>query len=421
MNKIVKAAALAATAGLLLAACGGSSGGGGKSLTIASDLPLQGTNKDQNTEANNAMQLYLDQIGNKVTAKDGTVYSLNFKPYDDSTAAKGSWDDAQCAKNAQDHVANAAEIAVMGTFNSGCAKIIVPILNQDPNGPMLMVSNANTNPGLTKAWDPGEPEKYYPTGKRNYGRVISTDDFQGAGGAQFAAQDLKVKKCYVLDDNSTYGMGVAKAFADAAPGQGITVAGMEAYDPKQPNYSALFNKIKGLGGVDCIYVGATYDMNGGQVVKDKVSVLGDNKKVALLVPDGFVGYPEFDNLPEGQGAYMTFSGLAADSLMKLGGKPAEFNAAFQKKYGHAMQNSYSVYAVAALQVIIAGIEASDGTRAGLTSAVLGGSGVTVPADISMLGKEIHLDPKTGDTTAHDMTILTVSGNKEVTLKPWTVQ
>ncbi len=49
---------------------------------------------------------------------------------------------------------------------------------------MLMVSHANTNPGLTKAWDPGEPDKYYPTGVRNYGRVIATDDFQGEADAR---------------------------------------------------------------------------------------------------------------------------------------------------------------------------------------------------------------------------------------------
>ena len=421
MKKTVKAAGFAAVAGLLLAACGGSTGGDAKTLVISSDLPLQGSNKDQNDETNNAMKLYLEQIGNQVTAADGTVYTLEFKAYDNSTAAKGAWDDAQCAKNAQDHVANANEIAVMGTFNSGCAKIIVPILNQDPNGPMLMVSNANTNPGLTKAWDPGEPDQYYPTGVRNYGRVIATDDFQGAAGAQFVAQDLKAKKCYVLNDNSTYGQGVAKAFADAAPGQGITVAGFEAYDYKQPNFTALFNKIKALGGIDCVYVGATFDMNGGQIVKDKVSVLGDNSKVAFIAPDGFVGYPDFDNMPEADGAYLTFSGMAADSLLAQGGKPAEFAAAFKTKYGKDLANSYSLYGVAALQVILKAIENSDGTRKGVTEAVLSGAGVTVGADIAMLGKEIHLDPKTGDTTALDMTILQVQGKKEVTLKPWTVQ
>ena len=134
------------------------------------------------------------------------------KTYDDSTAAKGGWDDATCAKNANDHVANKAEVAVMGTYNSGCAKIEVPVLNQDPTGPMLMVSHANTNPGLTKAWDPGEPDKYYPTGTRNYGRIIATDDFQGQADAQFAKQDLKVTKCVVLNDAQTYGVGVATAF-----------------------------------------------------------------------------------------------------------------------------------------------------------------------------------------------------------------
>ena len=104
----------------------------------------------------------------------------------------------------------------MGTFNSGCAKIEVPTLNQDSTGPMLMVSHANTNPGLTKTWDTGEPDKYFPTGKRNYARVVTTDDYQGQGAATFAAKDLKVKKAFVLNDNQTYGLGVAKAFARAA-------------------------------------------------------------------------------------------------------------------------------------------------------------------------------------------------------------
>lgn len=420
MKKTVKAAAIAAAAGLLLAACGGSSSGG-KTLQIASDLPLQGANKDGNDMTNNAMKLYLEQLGNKVTASDGTEYTLELKVYDNATAAKGSWDDAQCAKNAQDHVANASEIAVMGTYNSGCAKIIIPVLNQDPNGPMLMISNANTYPGLTKAWDVNEPQKWYPTGKRNYGRTIATDDFQGKAGAQYMAQKVGAKKCYVLDDNSAYGMGVAKAFADEATKQGITIAGIEAYDSKQPNYTAVFNKIKAIGGVDCIYFGATFDMNGGQLAKDKVAVLGDNKAVALMAPDGFVGYPEFDKMPEAEGAILTFAGLGADSLIARGGAPAAFAKSYQDKFGVALSNSYAMYGVAALQVILEGIKASDGTRAGVTNAVLSGSGVTVPADISALGSEIHLDPATGDTTALDMTILGVVGNVEKTIMPWVIQ
>ena len=132
---------------------------------------VPGSSKDASNATFNAIQLYLDQVGGKAGN-----YKVELKKYDDSTAAKGGWDDATCTKNANDHVANTDEVAVMGTYNSGCAKLEVPVLNQAPDGPMLMVSHANTNPGLTKTWDPGEPDKYYPTGKRNYARVVTTDD-----------------------------------------------------------------------------------------------------------------------------------------------------------------------------------------------------------------------------------------------------
>ena len=217
MSTTTPSAALAAIAGLALAACGGS-GSSAKTLVISSDLPLQGASKDSNDSTNMAMELYLEQIDEDANTEGVQFagYTLEFKPYDNATAATGSWDEAQCTKNANDHVANDNEIAVMGTYNSGCAKLIVPILNQDPNGPMLMVSDANTNPGLTKTWDPGEPEKYYPTGVRNYARVATTDDLQGSAAAQFMKQDLGVTKCYILNDNETYGQGVAKAFEDEA-------------------------------------------------------------------------------------------------------------------------------------------------------------------------------------------------------------
>ena len=41
---------------------------------------------------------------------------------------------------------------------------------------------------------------------------------------------------------------------------------------------------------------------------------------------------------------------------------------------------YPLYGVAAMQVILAAIEKSDGTRKGVTEAVLSGEGITIPAD-----------------------------------------
>jgi len=422
MRNSIKIGAVAITGALALAACGSNTGGGsgsssapaGKTVVIGTDMPLQGSSKDSSDATNQAIQLYLDQIGNKVGD-----YTIELKQYDDSTAAAGKWDQGQCTKNANDHVANANEIAVMGTYNSGCAKIIVPILNQDPTGPMLMVSQANTNPGLTKTWDPGEPQKYYPTGKRNYARVVTTDDNQGRAAAQFMANDLKVKKCYILNDNETYGLGVATAFATEAPKVGIEIIGNEAWDAKQPNYTALFQKIKGLG-ADCVYLAGIFDNNGGQLIKDKVAVLGDNTAVALMGPDGFTGYPELNKLPEGQGMYLSFPGLTNDDLRKQGGAAAKLLDAYKAKYGADPATSYALYGVAAVQVILEALKQSDGTRKGVNDAVLGGSGITIPADVSAIGKELKIDPATGDVNLLDMTIEQIKDNAETTLKGWPI-
>jgi branched-chain amino acid transport system substrate-binding protein len=423
MRNAYKIGALAITGALALAACSSSGGtgstaspgGGGKKLVISTDLPLQGASKDASDATNQAIELYLEQIGYK--AGD---YTIELKKYDDSTAAAGKWDQAQCTKNATDHVANVNEVAVMGTYNSGCAKIIVPVLNLDPSGPMLMVSQANTNPGLTKTWDPGEPEKYYPGGKRNYARVVTTDDNQGRAAAQFMIKDLGVKSCYILNDNETYGQGVAGSFETEAKKQGITVLGNEPWDGKQPNYTALFQKIKGLN-PDCIYLGGIYDNNGGQLIKDKVAVLGDNTAVKLMGPDGFTGYPELNKLPQGQGMYLSFPGLTNDDLRKQGGAAAKLLDAYKAKYGSDPASSYALYGVAAVQVILEAIAKSDGTRASVTNQVFSGSGITVAADISAIGKELKIDPATGDVNQLDMTIEIIKDNAETTFKGWPIE
>ena len=413
-RSLTRIVALGAIAALSLTACAngsnsGTTGGGGAptDLIISTDLPLQGASASTSESTNNLIQLYLDQIG----AKAGN-FNIKLQTYDDSTAAKGAWDDAACAKNATDHVANTNEVAVMGTFNSGCAKIEVPTLNQDSTGPMLMVSHANTNPGLTKTWDTGEPEKYYPTGTRNFARVITTDDYQGVGAAAFASNDLKVKKVFVLNDNQTYGLGVARAFADNATKDGMQVVGQQSWDAKQPNYTALFQAVK-ASGADLVYLGGIYDNNGGQLIKDKVAVLGDNDgAVKLMAPDGFTGYPDMLALSQSAGMYLTFAGLTQDQLVKAGGAGAKLLQAYQDKYGKAPDGSYPLYGVAATQVILAAIAKSDGTRKSVTEQVLGGAGITIPADQSVLGKEIKIDPTTGDTTAKDLTIEIVKGGKE---------
>ncbi len=419
MAKPIRALAVVAVGALGLAACasgsnsgtGSNGGGGGKTLIVSTDLPLQGSNKDASDSTNNAIDLYLKSVGNKAGN-----YTVQLQKYDDSTAAAAKWDQAQCQTNAQKHASNPNEVAVMGTLNSGCAKIEVPVLNQAPNGPLLMVSHANTNVGLTRPWDSGEPNKYYPTGKRNYARVVTTDDVQGAAAAIFAGQTLGVKKCSILNDNETYGQGVAKVFQDNASKNGIQILGNDAWDPKATSYTPIFQKIQAAG-ADCVFLGGIYDNGGAQLIKDLRSVLGS--KVKVIAPDGFTGFPDMNKMPQAQGMYLTFAGLSIDQLLSAGGAGAKLVDDYKKQYGQAPSSNYALYGVAAMQVILNAISQSDGTRKGVNDVVFT-KGITIPADQSVLGKELKIDPATGDVNAKDITVEIVKNNAETFLKAQSV-
>jgi branched-chain amino acid transport system substrate-binding protein len=170
-------------------------GGGGKTVKVVSDLPLQGSDRVQTEQMVRAMKFVLKQANNK--AGD---FDIEYQSFDDATAAAGKWDEAKCAENARAYVDDESIVAVIGTYNSGCAGIEMPILNEVG---LAMVSPANTYAGLTHAapgTTNGEPEKYFPSGDRNYVRVVASDDNQGKIGAQYMKDTLGVTKVYILDD-----------------------------------------------------------------------------------------------------------------------------------------------------------------------------------------------------------------------------
>jgi branched-chain amino acid transport system substrate-binding protein len=381
----------------------------GKVLTIATDLPLQGFSAEASRDTNRMIALYLDDVGHRAGP-----FTVRLKTFDDSTAARKGWDDARCVRNALQYAEDARIVAVMGAYNSGCSKLQAPVLNQ---ASVLTVSHGNSNPGLTKKWQAGEPGMYRPTGRLNYARVLGTDDVQGVGMAQFAAKDLAVTSVYVLDDGDSYGSGVADAFAKAARARGVKVVGRTRWNPGAGDYTALFRKVK-ASGAQAVYLGGIFDNNGGQLVADKVKVLGDNEKVPLLAPDGFTGYPALQQLPQAEGMHLSFAGETSSLILD----PSRPNAVatrlmteFQAKYG-TEPTVFALYGVAALQVILAAIETSDGTREDVVRQVFGGAGITVPAERSAISADVSIDPKTGDLRKPPVTVLRLTGGVETVVK-----
>src|SRR4029078_9297896 len=181
---------------------------------VAPDFPLQGSSRTQTEQIVAAIRYQLEQQDWK--AGD---YNIGYQSCDDATAQARKWDHRTCFSNANAYAANDKVIGVIGTFNSGCAAIIIPVLNQAPDGGIPMVSPANTYPCLTVnlpgGCDSTEPDKYYPSGTRNYARVVPHDAYQGAAVAEFMQQQ-GVKSLYVLNDKEAYGLGVATTTRKAA-------------------------------------------------------------------------------------------------------------------------------------------------------------------------------------------------------------
>jgi branched-chain amino acid transport system substrate-binding protein len=333
-------------------------GEGEPDVLIASDFPLQGSSRTQTIQIVEAIRYLLEQQSWK--AGD---HNVAFQSCDDATAQAAQWDSGKCSTNAQAYAANESVVGVIGTFNSGCAAIEIPVLNQAPGGGLAMISPANTYVCLTEGGpgcDDTEPDKYYPTGSRNYARVVAHDAYQGAALAEFM-QSQDVTSVYILNDKEAYGLGVATNVRAGAEHLGIEIAGFEAWDPKASSYEALFRKIGGSG-ADAVFLGGLIDENGAQVIKDKVAVLGPNDgDVKLLAPDGFTAQQTIDEAPEAAaGMFMSVAGVPIDQFQGAG---AEFAEAFKPRLGGKEIDPYAIYGAQAARIMLDAIAASDGSRA----------------------------------------------------------
>src|SRR3954462_6450486 len=259
--KLTKVGAMAAVAGLGFSPCNPgtpAAGGGGTNaacqnkkgassseIHVYSSLPRQGTNTEQTNTLVEQIKTILDgqKIGN---------FTVKYFDLDDSSAANnGDCDGAVEQANANKAVADPDAMAYIGTYNSGAAKLAIPILNK---ACLVMITPANTYPGLTKAVPgvtaAGEPGIYYPAGYRSFARTVATDDIQGAAGSEWL-KSMGKTKVYVLDDTQVYGHGLAVSFAPHAKNIGMTVLSAngtsEGFDAKATDYNAVAQKIKSAG------------------------------------------------------------------------------------------------------------------------------------------------------------------------------
>ena len=260
-------------------------------------------------------------------------YAIEYEALDEGVAANnGGWEAGKATENVNKAINDDTAMVYMASYNSGSAKISIPITNQAGMG---QISFANTYQGLTKvvegATEEGEPDLYYPTGSRTYCRVCPADDVQGGAAGRWATQDPDAMrtKAYVLHDNSLYGKGVAQVFANTFAENGGEVLGFEGYDGKASDYQALMTSIADKG-PDLLYLGATVDNNPAKVLQDMRGVMSADD-VLFLGPDGLISDTFIQGAADAaEGAWLTFAGYTADKLLENGGPGARLRDPHQR-------------------------------------------------------------------------------------------
>lgn len=390
-------------------------GDGSPDALIVSDLPLQGDSADRSKQMNDAIELALEDAGWK--AGDSTI---GFQACDDSLADTGLWDEQTCKDNATAYGDDSSVIGVVGTYNSGCAQAMIPILNEAEGGGLAMVSPGNTAICLTESADTcteGAPDSLYPTGERNYARVVPNDAAQGAGLVTYAAQNgvKRVAVLFAADDDTSYGQ--AQTFINASKPGGVEVTEQLEWDPEAKDYTALMNKVK-KSNPDGILLAGLTEQNGGQLIKDKVAVFGPNDgDVALMAPDGFAQQSTIDEAGAASaGMIASVPGRVPDLLpgtgkqfvkkleTKTGGGPVELYAPYAGQAADVLLDAIAAVGLdrAAVAKSLNGAKVQDGITGSFTITATGDPDVS-PITISKAAKEFEpvevIEPKANLITA----------------------
>lgn len=318
-----------------------------KVIKVYESWPMQGSMIPEGQAMLNAAKMALDEVKGQVAG-----YKIELVFLDDASPTTGSWDGTIEANNAQRAIADDQALVYFATYNSGAAKISMPLTNK---AGMAQITPANSYPGLTKpGYAPGEPGIYRPTGKVNYFRTFGADDFQGASGAAWA-KCLGYKKVYILDDRQLYGKGIADVFESHAKKIGLNVAAHDGVESVNIDFRALLTKVK-ASGADLVYFGGLVDSGGPQIAqqmdalgmfKAGVKLLSDDAMYSDAVPKAVSPQILNGNL------YVTFASPALDQLPTEVGK--RFYKNYKAKYG-ADPIGWSIYAYNGMLVILDSIK-----------------------------------------------------------------
>jgi branched-chain amino acid transport system substrate-binding protein len=267
---------------------GGTSGSDGKVVKIGVIAPLDAGLTSFGHGIENSVRLAVDQAN----AEDAiTGWEIEVDAQDDSS------DPVIGAQAAETIAGDDAVIGVVGTYNSGVAAEVAPVLDQ---AGIAMISPSNTDPTLTIGPDRSAPSRQFDT----YFRMVATDAQQGPFLASYATEDLGAQTVAIVSETKAVSRGLADDFSAA-----FTEAGGEVvYDMTVPDgttdFATVVDQIAPLN-PDLLFFGGEYEvaaafrtaaagiaapLMGGDGIKDDAYIAGAGARSEGDLA-GFVGAP----------------------------------------------------------------------------------------------------------------------------------
>jgi branched-chain amino acid transport system substrate-binding protein len=229
-------ACIAFAAVVALGGCGDTATGdkpkdGANALTLYSSLPLHGRDRDRSRDMVNAIKLAMQEGRGKVGD-----FSVTYVSLDSSTTEEGTWTRDRVFENARQVVRDQNAIAYIGDLHSAATALALPLINE---GHILQVTPSSTYDGLTRPGGSrkGEPERFYPSGKRTFGRILAPDHVQASALTGYMMEE-GVKRLTILHDRGLYGGGMAEQLERAAERRGVEVLDSDRIDAREGDLSA---------------------------------------------------------------------------------------------------------------------------------------------------------------------------------------
>ncbi len=352
LPKFLLAGALVVAASLL-AGCAGGTGSNavsGDHLTIYSSLPLTGPNRQVSDQILAGEKLALKQNGGKAGKLDVGFISLN-----DADPKTGEWTPTAISENARKVAGDQSAIAYIGDSIPGSSVISVPIMNE---AGVLTVSPLDNYAGLTVSAgvEKGEPDKYYPSGDRTFGRVVPPSNIE-AEAVVAAMKKNNVKTALLISDTGLYGRSIVQTVDHKAGSIKATVAKSQIDWNKDTaaGFKAIADEASAAK-VDAIFVGATSNGPDESSV-DLWQALSDaNSKATLYAPSALLQPDFYGKLKPALAAKtQAVSYLTLPKSYDTAGKT--FVSDYKAEYG-SEPGPYAVYGYTAMGAVLESLKAA---------------------------------------------------------------